>query len=173
MRRDIRSKRLYLTHNAIVYKVSRPEPLPYLGDLKREKHVMLPSIADIVIEQGYLQSFFGVHSLRFENLGVKRPASDDVKILGIANADAFRKAVLTHLASIRNEAFSRQVSLAEDSPNVKTGAWMSASKSLRTESYSHPGDLLLLQKLDEVGSSMKRVQTLIEEQHSESSDPID
>ncbi|KAM7259726.1 hypothetical protein ACFE04_015467 [Oxalis oulophora] len=155
MRKDIRSKKMYLTHNAIVYKVSRPEAFPYLGELKREKHVLLPSIADVVIEQGYLQSLFGVYSLRIENLGVRKPASDDVKILGIANANAFRKAVLTHLASIKNEAYTRQVSLAEDTPNSRIGAWMSPSKSLRSESFSHPADLLLLQKLEEVGSSMK------------------
>jgi hypothetical protein len=38
-----------------------------------------------------LQSLFGVYSLRIENVGVRRPPSDDVKILGIANPNAFRK----------------------------------------------------------------------------------
>ena len=40
---------------------------------------------------GYLQSLFGVYSLRIENVGVRRPPSDDVQILGIANPSAFRK----------------------------------------------------------------------------------
>lgn len=43
---------------------------------------------------GYLQSLFGVYSLRIENVGVRRPPSDDVKIQGIANPSAFRKVLL-------------------------------------------------------------------------------
>ena len=34
---------------------------------------------------------FGVYSLRIENVGVRRPPSDDVQIQGIANPSAFRK----------------------------------------------------------------------------------
>jgi len=40
---------------------------------------------------GYMQSLFGVYSLRIENVGVRRPPSDDVKIEGVANPNAFRK----------------------------------------------------------------------------------
>lgn len=40
---------------------------------------------------GYLQSFFGVYSLRIENVGVRRPPSDDVQIQGVADPRAFRK----------------------------------------------------------------------------------
>lgn len=40
---------------------------------------------------GYLQSRFGVYSIRIENVGVRRPPSDDVQIQGIANPRAFRK----------------------------------------------------------------------------------
>ena len=42
---------------------------------------------------GYLQSLFGVYSLRIENVGVRRPPSDDVQIQGIANPRAFRKVI--------------------------------------------------------------------------------
>lgn len=81
LRRDIRSRKLYLTPNAIVYQVikhsliqfryggcywiivsvhafsfgfqvARPVPFPCFGVLKKEKHVLLPSVRDIVIEQG-------------------------------------------------------------------------------------------------------------------------
>ncbi|PON66035.1 hypothetical protein PanWU01x14_112620 [Parasponia andersonii] len=171
LRKDIRSKKLYLTPNSIVYKVTRPVPFPCFGVLKKEKHILLPSVADIVIEQGYLQSLFGIYSLRIENVGVRRPPSDDVQIQGIANPSAFRKAVLMRLSNMRTEAFSRQVSTLEDVPNfgVRNSSdacahLVSPSKSLRQDSLSHPGDLILLQKLEEVGTSVKRVQTLIEEQ---------
>lgn len=44
-----------------------------------------------VLLPGYLQSLFGVYSLRIENVGVRRPPSDDVQIQGIGNPSAFRK----------------------------------------------------------------------------------
>ncbi|KAM5547162.1 hypothetical protein ABKV19_001588 [Rosa sericea] len=170
LRKDIRSRKLYLTSNAIIYKVTKPVPIPFFGVLKKEKHVLLPSVADVVIEQGYLQSLFGVYSLRIEHVGVRRPPSDDVQIHGIANPNAFRKAVLMRLSSMTNEVFSRQVSTVEDVPNLRLQ--MSPSKSLRHDSFSYPGELTLLQKLEEVGSSVKRVQSLIEEQHSQTPEPI-
>ncbi|RXH74837.1 hypothetical protein DVH24_029558 [Malus domestica] len=140
LRKDIRSRKLYLTPNAIVYKYAKPVPFPIFGVLKKEKHVLLPSVADVVIEQGYLRSLFGVYSLRIEH------------------------AVLMRLASMTNEVFTRQVSTLEDIPNLKLQG--SPSKSLRY------GDLTLLQKLEEVGSSVKRVQTILEEQHPQTVEPI-
>ena len=79
---------------------------------------------------------------------------------------------------------------------------MSPSKSLKHDSFSHAGEFVILQKLDEVGSSVKvqsqfninsfyfvmlslslimvvhvvwlqRVQTLIEEQQRQTSEPMD
>ncbi|XP_042483124.1 uncharacterized protein LOC122063490 isoform X2 [Macadamia integrifolia] len=171
LRKDIRSRRLYVTPNAIVYKVTKPVPFPCFGVLKKEKYVLLPSVADVVIEQGYLQSFFGVYSTRIENVGVRRPPSDDVQIQGIADPRAFRK-----------------VSMNEDFQNFGTGyssaAWarhnvgaciaypMSPSKSFRHDSFPSSGELIL-QKLEEVGSSVKRVQSLIQEQHCQKSGTIE
>ncbi|KAK4774431.1 hypothetical protein SAY86_009366 [Trapa natans] len=184
LRKDIRSRKLYLTSNAIVYKVTKPVSFPCFGVLKKEKHVLLPSVADIVIEQGYLQSLFGVYSLRIENVGVRRPPSDDVQIQGIANPNAFRKAVLARLSSMKNEAFSRHVSVIDDVPNLLLGpssaSWMSPSRlqmspsrSLRRDNLASPGEQLLLQKLEEVGTSMKRVQRYIEEQQTQAPSTLD
>ncbi|KAH7519331.1 hypothetical protein FEM48_Zijuj08G0024900 [Ziziphus jujuba var. spinosa] len=171
LRKDIKSRKLYLTPDSIVYKVTRPVPFPCFGVLKKEKHILLPSVADIVIEQGYLQSLFGVYSLRIENVGIRRPPSDDVQIQGIANPSAFRKAVLMRLSTLRNEAFSRQVSTTEDVPSLVLH--MSPSKSLRQDPLSRSGELFLLQKLEEVGNSVKRVQTLIEKQRPQTSELIE
>ncbi|XVE70746.1 hypothetical protein DITRI_Ditri10aG0095800 [Diplodiscus trichospermus] len=176
LRKDIRSRKLYLTPNSIVYKVTRPVPIPCFGVLKKEKHVLLPSVADVIIEQGYLQSLFGVYSLRIENVGVRRPPSDDVQIQGIANPSAFRKAVLTHLSNMRTEVLFHRVSASEDTPDLRIrsqAAWLSPARSLKHDAIPHSGDLALLHKLEEVGSSVKRVQTLIEEQHSQTSEPTD
>lgn len=176
LRKDIQSRKLYLTPNAIVYKVTKPVAFPCFGVLKKEKHVLLPSVADIIVEQGYLQSLFGVYSLRIENVGVRRPPSDDVQIKGIANPSAFKKAVLARLSYMRSEVGSRQISTIEDIPSLRIGhslsPRMSPSKSLRHDSLN-PGDLMLLQKLEEVGNSVKRVQTLIEEQQTQSSELAD
>ncbi|XP_031256805.1 uncharacterized protein LOC116114799 [Pistacia vera] len=173
LRKDIRSRKLYLTPNAIVYKVTRPVPFPCFGELKKEKHVLLPSVRDIVIEQGYLQSLFGVYSLRIENVGVRRPPSDDVQIQGIANPSAFRKAVLTRLSNMRSEVFSRQASAIEDIPKTSySSLGKSPSKSVRHDVSPYSGDVALLQKLEEVESSVKRVQTLMEEQQCQTSQSV-
>ncbi|XP_019708729.1 uncharacterized protein [Elaeis guineensis] len=164
LRKDFRSRKLYVTTNAIIYKVIRPVPFPCFGVLKKEKHVLLPSVADIVIEQGYLQSLFGIYSVRIENAGVRRPASDDVQIQGIAHPRAFRKAVLTRLSNMRSEGFSRQASVTEGPQSSISGplpgAWMPL-----------PGDMIL-HTLREVESSVKKVQALIEKQAPKSA-PVD
>ncbi|KAK6941244.1 hypothetical protein RJ641_026621, partial [Dillenia turbinata] len=157
-RKDICSRKLYVTPDAIAYEVKRPVPFPCFGFLKREKHVLLPSVADVVIEQGYLQSLFGVYSVRIENVGVRRPPNDDVQIVGVTNPNAFRKAVVTRLSNMKTEIFSRQLSLTEDIPSWRTGhpaaAWMSPSKTPRHEAFPHANELIILQKLEEVGSSV-------------------
>lgn len=177
LRRMIRSRKLYVTPNSIVYKVTKPVPFPCFGVLKKEKHVLLPSVADVVIEQGYLQSRYGVYSIRIENVGVRRPPSDDVQIEGIANPRAFRKFVLMQLSNMRNQTFSRPASVLEDvgsSRNFQSyAAPMSPLKSLTRDILSPVGEFAILQKLEEVDNSLKRVQTLIEERQPKTSEHKD
>ncbi|XP_015166955.1 uncharacterized protein [Solanum tuberosum] len=153
--------------------VTRPVPFPCFGDLKKEKYVLLPSVADIVVEQGYLQSLCGVYSIRIENVGVRRSPRDDLQIQGIADALDFRKAVLMQLSNLRSKAFSRQASV-DDTSNLQIShsctTSMSPSRSIKHDSLSHSGDAAVLQKLEEVGSSVKRVQNLIEEHHLQTSE---
>ncbi|KAL8128581.1 hypothetical protein V2J09_017736 [Rumex salicifolius] len=159
LRKDILSRKLYVTHNSIVYKVTKPVSFPCFGVLKKEKHVLLPSVADVVIEQGYLQSLFGIYSVRIENAGVRRPPSDDVQIQGVADPVSFRKAVLGRIANMRSDAFSRQISAIEDASILKSSHPQAAlasasSKSLRYEALSQPAELIL-QKLEDLGNSVK------------------
>ncbi|EPS58529.1 hypothetical protein M569_16284, partial [Genlisea aurea] len=109
LRQGFRSRELHITRNAIVYRVRRPVWLPCFGFLKKEKHLLLPSVANVVIEQGFVQSKFGVYSIRIENVGARRPPSDDFQIEGVSNPHAFRKAVLKRLSDFRDEMFVRQV----------------------------------------------------------------
>ncbi|XP_076957163.1 uncharacterized protein LOC143632559 [Bidens hawaiensis] len=153
LRRTIRSRKLYITPNAIVYKVTKPVLFPCFGVLEKEKHVLLACVADVVIEQGYLQSCYGVSSIRIENVGVRRPPSDDVQIEGISNPQAFRKVVLRRLSNMRSQALGD----------------VGSSRSLQSPT-SNVGELAILQKLEEVGNSLKRVQSLIEEQQPKTCD---
>ncbi|KAJ0772275.1 hypothetical protein HanOQP8_Chr03g0085531 [Helianthus annuus] len=144
LRTMIRSRNLYITPDAIVYKVTKPLPFPCFGVLKKEKHVLLASVADVVIEQGYLQSRYGVYSIRIENVGVRRPPSDDVQIEGVTNPQAFRKAVLTRLSDMRSQALS---CILEDDAAASSENFQSP--------MANAGESAILQKLDEVGNSLK------------------
>ncbi|KAF5812459.1 hypothetical protein HanRHA438_Chr03g0097801 [Helianthus annuus] len=159
LRTMIRSRNLYITPDAIVYKVTKPLPFPCFGVLKKEKHVLLASVADVVIEQGYLQSQYGVYSIRIENVDVRRPPSDDVQIEGVTNPQAFRKAVLTRLSDMRTQALS---CILEDAATASSENFQSP--------MANAGEFAILQKLDEVGNSLKRVQSLIEERQPKTSD---
>ncbi|KAI7735579.1 hypothetical protein M8C21_012681 [Ambrosia artemisiifolia] len=159
LRRIIRSRRLYITPHAIVYKVTKP----YfgIGVFKKEKHVLLASVADVVIEQGYLQSRHGLYSLRIQNLlAVRRPPSDDLQIEAITNPQPFRKAVLTRLSSITSQALSSTLEDVGSSTNIQAP-------------MSNVGELAILEKLEEVGNSLKRVQSLIEGRQPKASLPTD
>ncbi|RLM97718.1 uncharacterized protein C2845_PM06G31870 [Panicum miliaceum] len=145
-RRDFRSRKLYLTPHAVVYKVNKPVAFPCFGVFKKEKYVILPSISDVVVEQGYLQSFFGVYSLRIENVGVRKPPSDDVKITGVAHPHDFRKAVLVHLLNTRNLNFSRR---------APSDGQQSTSLNPLASAWEPPLGDLILEKLDEVEISVK------------------
>ncbi|TVU49620.1 hypothetical protein EJB05_00938, partial [Eragrostis curvula] len=145
-RREFRSRKLYLTTHAIVYKVKKPVAFPCFGVSKNEKYVILPSVSDVVVEQGYLQSFFGVYSIRIENIGVRRPPSDDLKITGVAHPHDFRKAVLVHILNTRNQNFSRKASVSDDQHSTRLNPAADALVPL--------GDLIH-EKLDEVEISVK------------------
>eukprot|EP00246_Nothoceros_aenigmaticus_P015194 TRINITY_DN6203_c0_g1_i1.p1 TRINITY_DN6203_c0_g1~~TRINITY_DN6203_c0_g1_i1.p1 ORF type:complete len:293 (-),score=22.46 TRINITY_DN6203_c0_g1_i1:979-1857(-) len=102
VRRDIRSRQLYVTSSALVYKVERPVFLPCLGKYKREKHFLLHLISDIVVEQGCLQSYFGITGVRIETAGQSRLApGDEVRIQGISNPALFRQVVLMAATTLR------------------------------------------------------------------------
>ncbi|EEE53470.1 hypothetical protein OsJ_36601 [Oryza sativa Japonica Group] len=159
-RKDFRSRKLCLTPHAIVYKVTRPATFPCFGVLRNEKHVVLHSVSDIVVEQGYLQSLFGIYSIRFENIGVRKPSSDDIKITGISHPHDFRKtcflqAVLVHLLNTSNLNLSRKAYVHDDQQST-------SSKPITMSSVPPLGDLIL-EKLDEVEISVKKMQTLLED----------
>lgn len=48
----------WLSYFVFLAQVTRPVPFPCFGVLKKEKHVLLPSVQDIVIEQGKSSASF-------------------------------------------------------------------------------------------------------------------
>ncbi|KAG8049049.1 hypothetical protein GUJ93_ZPchr0009g1363 [Zizania palustris] len=153
-RRDFHSRKLCLTPHAIVYKVTKPVTFPCFGVFKDEKHVILHSVSDIVVEQGYLQSFFGLYSIRIENIGVRRPASDDIQIIGVDHPHDFRKAVLVHLSNTRSLNLGRKSYVHDDHQSISSNPITTASVP--------PLQDLILDKLDEVEVSVKKMQARLE-----------
>ncbi|XP_024923378.1 uncharacterized protein LOC107434730 isoform X1 [Ziziphus jujuba] len=182
LRKDISSRRLYVTPSEIVYKVSRPSFIPFCGTVTIEKHVPLSLVIDIIIEQGWLQSVYGIDTFRIESIAHgKAAAVDELQIQGVSNPSYLRKVIITEasktiqgvgksskrsLISGEGESIGRMVSLSEGPAVLR-----SPSKSLKvaaSPSYATverrtilPGELLL-NKLDEVNKSVKKIELLLE-----------
>lgn len=140
---------IILLHDLILIQVNKPFAFPCFGVFKKEKYWILPSISDVVVEQDYLQSIFGVYSIRIENISVRKPPSCDVKITGVAHPHDFRKAVVVHLLNTRNQKTSSD---DQQSTNLNYAA---------SSSEASLGDLML-EKLDEVEISVKKMQALLQ-----------
>lgn len=106
-RQDYRNRRLFITPENVVFKTNVPVCCPCFGSTKREKHILLSLVTDVILEQGCLQSRYGLHSVKLENAG-RQGGGDannvgaDVNIVGISNAKVFKQAVLAAAAAKRN-----------------------------------------------------------------------
>lgn len=187
MRSDFRSRKLYVTSDAIVYEATRPIFLPWLGVSKFEKFILLHLITDIVLEQGCLQALFGLHSVRIESLGQGPLDAYSVSICGLTNPKQFRKVVLKAANAVRIDgslptstpnrdghaisgSFRQQpqhVSRPESSPR----AIMNTSRQTLPNHYTSRHDGLLptcgeqvLRKLEDVRSYAKKIEMLMSKQ---------
>ncbi|KAK9273865.1 hypothetical protein L1049_018677 [Liquidambar formosana] len=181
LQKDIFSRKLYVTPNEIVYKVSRPSFIPFWGVTTIEKHVPLSLVIDIIIEQGCLQSVYGIHTFRIESIAHGKAAPvDELQVQGVSNPGLLRKIIITEASKIiqdvgrswkpthisEGETVARMSSLSEGlavlrSPSKSykmTGSPRYASVERRG---ILPGDLLL-HKLEEVNKSVKKIEFLIE-----------
>lgn len=186
IRKDIQSRSLYVTSHAIVYKVTRPAFLPCLGFTKMEKHVLLPLVTDVIIEQGCLQAAYGIHTIRVENLACGKPTPvDEFQIQGVANPRNFRKVILAEASkfgpkagSVAYDSYRQDIIIAnpslknvQDGPGSQSSSWRipySPRRVLHEAGSLGSGDMLLIHKLDEVERSVKRIEALVE--HSQSSE---
>ncbi|KAL1322197.1 hypothetical protein HN51_067120 [Arachis hypogaea] len=180
LRKDLSSRRLYITPTEIVYKVSRPSYIPFWGTVTIERHIPLSLVIDIIIEQGCLQSIYGIRTFRVESIARGKAALvDELQIQGISDPDIFRKVIVTEasksLRDVRRKltAPSTNVENMDHMPAATEGSVVmrSPSKSWKTPGVAYsaldrrsPGGLLL-NKLEEVNKSVKRLEMLIENSH--------
>ncbi|XP_022733860.1 uncharacterized protein LOC111287512 isoform X1 [Durio zibethinus] len=188
LQKDILSRKLYVTPSEMVYKVSRPSFIPFCGIITIEKHVPLSMVIDIIIEQGWLQSVYGIHTFRVESIAHGKAAPvDELQVQGVANPAFLRKVIVREAAkAIQDvgkswklstvtgevEAVSRMASLKEGQPILRSPA-----KSWKMTASPHhssverravvPGELFM-QKLDEVNKSVKKIELLIQKSQASS-----
>ncbi|KAG7026016.1 hypothetical protein SDJN02_12514 [Cucurbita argyrosperma subsp. argyrosperma] len=211
LQKDYSSRNLYVTPREIVYKVSRPSFIPFWGITKIEKRVPLSLVIDIIIEQGCLQSVYGIHTFRVESIAHgKASRVDDLQVQGISNPGLLRKVglyssvdlcTITILYSrVRRDAHLlhfNQIIVREASKVIQDfgRSWNRTSitaegesflsmegptvlkspskglKAARTPQYASKerrsvlSQDLLLQKLEEVNISVKKIEQLINEPH--------
>lgn len=182
LKKDIASRKLYVTPNEIVYKVSRPSFIPFWGETRIEKRVPLHLVIDIIIEQGCLQSRYGIHTFRVESVARGRAAPvDELQVEGVYNPGQLRKAIVTQASKTIQEVrrgWTATINNVEggnmfrmESSIDSLAAMKSPSKSSRmVGSPRHPimehrglvpADMLL-NKLEEVTKSVKKIEFLME-----------
>ncbi|XVE77086.1 hypothetical protein DITRI_Ditri13aG0033800 [Diplodiscus trichospermus] len=188
LQKDILSRKLYVTPSEIVYKVSRPSFIPFWGIITTENHVPLSKVIDVIIEQGWLQSVYGIHTFRVESIAHRKAAAvDELRVQGVANPSLLRKVIVREAAraiqdagkswklstvSGEVETMSQMSSLSEGQPILRSPA-----KSWKMTGSPHqssverravvPGELFM-QKLDEVSESVKKIELLIEKSQGSS-----
>eukprot|EP00999_Lentomonas_sp_LEN2_P000014 NODE_1012_length_1061_cov_81.838330_g968_i0.p1 GENE.NODE_1012_length_1061_cov_81.838330_g968_i0~~NODE_1012_length_1061_cov_81.838330_g968_i0.p1 ORF type:complete len:284 (+),score=68.49 NODE_1012_length_1061_cov_81.838330_g968_i0:86-853(+) len=96
IRQEYRRRRLYITPEHVCFQTNRPWFCPCCGQSKREKHVLLGLVTDVILEQGCLQEKFGLWAVKLENAGQGNPEKPgcDMNVIGISNALTFKRAVL-------------------------------------------------------------------------------
>ncbi|KAI4328753.1 hypothetical protein L6164_021085 [Bauhinia variegata] len=180
LQKDLSSRKLYVTPSEIVYKLSRPSFVPFWGTITIEKHVPLSLVIDIIIEQGCLQSIYGLHTFRIESVARGKTAPvDELQVQGVFNPDKLRKVIIKEASQVLPDAIKiwKPTAQSIDVENVSSVGSLtfgsvvlgSPSKTRKvTSSPSHaplerrvPGELLL-NKLEEVNKSVKRLELLFE-----------
>lgn len=182
LKKDISSRKLYVTPNEIVYKVKRPSFIPFWGVATIEKHVPLSLVIDIIIEQGCLQSVYGIHTFRIESIAHGKAAPvDELQVQGVSNPGRLRK-IIVREASKKIQDVGRSWKPSEGEIMARMGSLTDGPSALRSPSKSWKmtgsprhalverrsilsGDLML-HKLEEVNKSVKKIEMLIDKSHA-------
>ncbi|XP_078163819.1 uncharacterized protein LOC144558815 [Carex rostrata] len=187
LRKEISSRKLYVTEDNIVYKACRPSFMPFWGPVKIKKQVPLHLVIDIIIEQGCLQAMYGLHTVRIESRVRGKPAPvDELQFQGVTNPDHLRAIIVAEAAkNIKNMASRLVMSMSSFEGQLSTPRMQSHSDnpafnrflsppSGKVRTPRRPSEVevavpagLLLYKLEEVNQSVKKIEFLVVGSHSE------
>ncbi|XP_073026835.1 uncharacterized protein [Primulina eburnea] len=181
LQKDIGSRKLYVTSKEIVYKVTRPSYMPFWGETKIEKHIPLSMVIDIIIEQGCLQSMYGLHTFRVESIAHGKAAPvDELRVQGVHNPRLLRKVIVTQASKsihdVKTWNSNLQISGGEsmfrmESLTLGPAVLNSPSKGWKTMNSPHHVSVetrgvatsdLMLHKLEEVSKSVRKLEFLVE-----------
>eukprot|EP00013_Stygamoeba_regulata_P029822 CAMPEP_0177655560 /NCGR_PEP_ID=MMETSP0447-20121125/15046_1 /TAXON_ID=0 /ORGANISM="Stygamoeba regulata, Strain BSH-02190019" /LENGTH=321 /DNA_ID=CAMNT_0019159515 /DNA_START=31 /DNA_END=996 /DNA_ORIENTATION=+ len=103
-RKEIQSTRLYITSENVVVKRAPPATCPCLGRNESEKHVLLHLVTDVILTQGWLARYFGIHYIKIENPGQAQRGAQgaDLEVVAVENPRLVKKLLLTAAAAKRN-----------------------------------------------------------------------
>ncbi|XP_047340850.1 uncharacterized protein LOC124944595 [Impatiens glandulifera] len=183
-RKEVSSRKLYVTPTEIIYKVSRPSFVPFWVNFDIDRHVPLSQVIDIIIEQGCLQSMYGVHTFRIESIAHGKAAPvDDLQVQGLCDPELLRKVIVTEACKMIRDAgrgfqptnvnFERENIPCMGSVIEGPAVLRSPMKNRKVMSSPHLGSVeprgstgmpsdFLLNKLEEVHKSVKKIELLIE-----------
>ncbi|KAL9234449.1 hypothetical protein vseg_009321 [Gypsophila vaccaria] len=166
LRKDLSSRKLVVTSTEIVYKVSRPSFIPCWKTVTVARRIPLSLVIDIIIEQGCLQSVYGLHTFRVECISRGKAAPvDELQIQGVSNPGILRKVIIKEAARVLRDAgyaMPHTSSLYER----KDGKAGNSAFPVPSEQRRIACGDLLLQKIDEVNRSVKRIESLVDKTQS-------
>ncbi|KAI9110175.1 hypothetical protein K1719_019216 [Acacia pycnantha] len=178
LQKDLSSRELYVTPNEIVYKVSRPSFIPFWGIVTIEKRIPLALVIDLIIEQGCLQSMYGVHTFRVESIvhGKAAPV-DEFRVQGVSEPDILKKVIITAASKISQDGRTSWKPTAQsvDVETLTEGSVVlrSPSKSLKMMSPPQSASRerrtpsrLVLNRLEEINRSVKRLELHFEKSYT-------
>ncbi|KAI4295047.1 hypothetical protein MLD38_040685 [Melastoma candidum] len=182
--KDLSSRKLYVTPTRIVYKISRPSFIPFWRPVAIENQVPLSLVIDIIIEQGWLQSIFGMHTFRIESIAHGKAAPvDEIQVQGISNPGLLRKVIITEASKAIQDSgrMHKPSAPATDGENVGRATsvtdgstvtvFKSPSKSWKITGSPRIASVgrrnivpneVLLHKLEEVSKSVRKLEFLVE-----------
>ncbi|XP_057251128.1 uncharacterized protein LOC104888524 isoform X1 [Beta vulgaris subsp. vulgaris] len=169
LQKDISSRKLYVTPAEIIYKVSRPSFIPCWKTVTLETRVPLSLVIDIIIEQGCLESVYGIHTLRVESISRGKAAPvDELQVQGLSNPGLLQKVIITEASKAIRDADNVMTRMS--SLNKRLASLRPPSMKWKADNSSYPvssehrgitsGELLFL-KIDEMDRSVKKLESLI------------
>mmetsp|Transcript_24841 Transcript_24841/g.42418 ORF Transcript_24841/g.42418 Transcript_24841/m.42418 type:complete len:268 (-) Transcript_24841:74-877(-) len=168
---DIITRKLFVTSDSVIYITSPPCCLPCFGVNKTEKHVLLSLVTDVIVEQSWYASCWGLEGVRIENAGqgAGQGKPGDLSFTGIEHAKLFKKIVLRAAASKRaGQSLSRDDidsiisgEAAALRPLQDSGPVAGIYGTNSTISSANVSSPETNEKLDQLNETMKRIEQLL------------